>query len=79
MSWPEVVEFGGLLGYGASERKLLVRSAYYVKRILDGANPAELPVEQPTEVELRLNLKTARAIGITLPDSLMSRADRVVE
>jgi putative tryptophan/tyrosine transport system substrate-binding protein len=79
MSWPEIVEFGGLLGYGASERKLLVRSGYYLKRILDGANPADLPVEQPTSIELRLNLNTAKAAGLTIPPSILARADEVIE
>jgi putative ABC transport system substrate-binding protein len=77
--WPEIVDFGGLLGYGASERKLLVRAGYYVKRILDGANPADLPVEQPTEIELRLSLKTAMGLGITIPPALLARADEVIE
>jgi len=79
ISWPEVVDFGGLLGYGASERKLLLRTGYYVKRILDGANPADLPVEQPTEIELRLNARTARAIGLTFPPTMLARADDVIE
>ena len=79
MSWPEIVEFGGLLGYGASERKLLVRSAYYLKRILDGADPANLPVEQPTSIELRLNLNTATAAGLAIPPSILARADEVIE
>ena len=79
MSWPEVVDFGGLLGYGASERKLLVRTGYYVKRILDGASPGDLPVEQPTDIELRLNLKTGRALGLTFPPSILARADEVIE
>jgi putative tryptophan/tyrosine transport system substrate-binding protein len=79
VSWPEVVEYGGLLGYGASERKLLVRTGYYVRRILDGANPADLPVEQPTEIELRLNLKTAAALGLTLPQALLATANDVIE
>ena len=79
MSWPEIVEFGGVLGYGASERKLLVRSAYYVKRILDGADPGDLPVEQPTSIELRLNLNTAKAAGLAIPPSILARADEVIE
>jgi putative tryptophan/tyrosine transport system substrate-binding protein len=78
-SYPAVVELGALLGYGAARRKLLTRAGYYVKRILDGANPAELPVEQPTQIELWINLKTAKALGITMPDSLISGADEVIE
>src|SRR5258708_17730253 len=79
MSWPEIVEFGGLLGYGASERKLLVRAGYYLKRILDGADPADLPVEQPTLIELRLNLNTAKAAGLNIPPSILARADEGIE
>jgi putative ABC transport system substrate-binding protein len=70
---------GGLLGYGASRRKLLIRAGYYVKRILDGANPADLPVEQPTQIELWINLKTANALGIDMPSQLEQLADRVIE
>ena len=79
MSWPEIVEFGGLLGYGVSERKLLVRAGYYLKRILDGADPADLPVEQPTLIELRLSLNTAKAAGLAIPPSILARADEVIE
>lgn len=79
VAWPDVVDFGGLLGYGPPERRLLRRVGYYVKRILDGANPGDLPVEQPTEIELRLNLRTAAAIGLALPPLLVASASGVVE
>lgn len=78
-SIPEMTDAGGLIGYGPPRREFYRRSATYVKRILDGATPADLPVEQPTLIELSLNLKTAKALGITLPASILVRADRVVE
>ena len=72
-------EFGGLLGYGPSRRKMIMRSGYYVKRILEGANPGELPVQQPTTIELWINLKTAAALGVNVPDSLQQLADNLIE
>ena len=72
-------EAGGLISYGAGLRQNYRRVATYVDRILKGAKPAEMPVEQPTVVELVINLKTAKALGITVPNSLVVRADRVIE
>jgi putative ABC transport system substrate-binding protein len=60
---PPITDLGGLLGYGPARRNLLVRMGYYVKRILDGADPADLPVEQPVQIELWLNLKTAKQLA----------------
>jgi putative tryptophan/tyrosine transport system substrate-binding protein len=70
---------GGLLSYGMSERWSFTRAAYFVKRILDGATPGELPVEQPTKIELAVNLKTAKALDLSIPPTLISRADEVIE
>lgn len=75
----ELTDAGCLLGYGPSRLTLFRRSAYYVKKILDGAKPADLPVEQPTRIELSVNLKTAKALGIRIPESVLLRADRVIE
>jgi len=77
--WPETAEQGGLLGYGPRNTAVYRQVAGLVDKILRGAKPADLPVEQPTKFELVVNLKTAKAIGLTIPQTVMLRADKVIQ
>jgi ABC-type uncharacterized transport system substrate-binding protein len=73
------VEAGGLISYGTDFPHLYRRAAHYVDRILKGTKPANLPVEQPTRFELTVNLKTAKQIGVTIPQRVLLKADRVIK
>ena len=75
----QYVEAGGLMSYGPSYSDLFRRAAELVDKILRGAKPADIPVEQPTKFDLAINLTTAKALGLTVPESLLLRADALIE
>ena len=74
-----MVEAGGLMAYDSFTSDLQARTAIYVDKILKGANPSDLPIERPTKFELVMNLKTAKALGLDLPSSLLAQAEEVIE
>ena len=79
LAWLEFARFGSLLSYGVDAVDAFRQAASFVHRILRGASPADLPIEQPTKLKLVVNLKTAEALGIEVPQSILLRADEVIE
>jgi putative ABC transport system substrate-binding protein len=77
-AWRQLPESGGLVSFGADIPEMFHRAAVYVDKILKGAKPADLPVEQPTKFELVINLKIAKALGLTIPQSVLIRANEVI-
>ena len=77
--WAEYAEAGGLMSYGASQRDAHARLAVYADKILKGARPGDLPVEQPTKFELVVNQKTAKALGVAIPQLLLLRSDQIIQ
>ena len=75
----DLPQAGGLASYGVNTREMFRRAAFYVDKLLKGAKPADLPVEQPTKFDLVINLKAAKALGVTIPQSVLLRADEVIQ